>query len=165
MKKKLFAILMVAVLAMSFVACGGDVVTEESNVETQVVAETEVVADEDPAAVFYELFSSSLAGADEAENTYWFLFDDEVSIGAFVILSADYTQSVNVVGTIEEDENGVLTITDEDGNYISFSVVEEGEDYLVVAIEEGNEVTLIPYDFDETVQTILSIDETTEILN
>ena len=175
MKKRLLAILMAATLAMTFVACGGEeVVTDgetqvetQAGVETEVVAETEAVAiDEEAKAAMMELFSSALAGADEAENTYWFLFDDELTVGAFVILSADYTQSINVVGTISEDETGALVITDEEaGEYVSFSVVEEGEDYLVVAVEEGNEVTLIPYDFEEAVDTILAIDETTEILN
>ena len=166
MKKRLLAVLMAALLAMTFVACGGETVTEDATIADAVV-ETEVAADEDPAAVFYELFSSALAGADEAENTYWFLFDDEVSIGAFVILSADYTESVNVVGAITEDEAGVLTITDaETEDSISFSVVEEGDDYLTVAIEaNGAEVTLMAWDFAEVVDTILAIDETTEILN
>lgn len=169
MKKKLLAILMVATLAMTFVACGGEeVVTDgetQAVVETEVVAETETVAiDEEAKAAMMELFSSALAGADEAENTYWFLFDDELTVGAFVILSADYTTSTNVVGEIVEEENGALTVIDEAGNYITFSVVEEGEDYLVVAVEEGNEVTLIPYDFEEAVDTILAIDEVTEII-
>lgn len=168
MKKKLLAILMVAVLAMSLMACGGEVATDvetESAVETQVVAETEVSGiDEEAKAAMMEIFSSALAGADEAENTYWFLFDDELTVGAFVILSADYTTSTNVVGEIVEEENGALTVVDEAGNYITFSVVEEGEDYIVVSLEEGNEVTMIAYDFEEAVDTILAIDEVTEII-
>lgn len=110
-------------------------------------------------------FTTALAGADEAENTYWFLFDDEVTFGAFVILSADYTQSINVVGEITSREDGALVITDETtSSYIAFTTVEQGEDYLVVSVEEGNEVTLINCDFDEAIETVLAIDETTEII-
>ena len=111
-------------------------------------------------------FTTAIAGSDEADNTYWFLFDDDLTFGAFVILSADYTQSVNVVGQItSRDEDGALIITDESTNsYIAFTVVEEGEDYLVVEIEEGNQVTMINYDLDEAIQTVIGIDQNTEIL-
>lgn len=110
-------------------------------------------------------FTTALCGADEVENTYWFLFNDDITFGAFVILSADYTQSINVVGEITSAEDGSLVITDETtSSYIAFNVVEEGEDYLTVAVEEGNEVTLINCDFDEAVEMVLAIDETTEII-
>ena len=115
-------------------------------------------------AALRELFTVALAGADEAENTYWFLFDDELTIGACVILSADYTQSVNVVGTVSADGDAMVITEEETGNYVKFTVVEEGEDYLVVSFEEGNEVTIINEDLDEVIETVLGIDETTEIL-
>lgn len=115
-------------------------------------------------ATLRELFTVALAGADEAENTYWFLFDDELTIGACVILSADYTQSVNVVGTVSSDGDAMVITEEETGNYVKFTVVEEGEDYLVVSFEEGNEVTIINEDLDEVIETVLGIDETTEIL-
>ena len=115
-------------------------------------------------AALRELFTVALAGADEAENTYWFLFDDELTVGACVILSADYTQSVNVVGTISSDGDAMVITEEETGNYVKFTVVEEGEDYLVVSFEEGNEVTVINADLDEVIETVIGIDETTEII-
>ena len=111
------------------------------------------------------LFTVALAGADEAENTYWFLFNDDLTIGGCVILSADYTQSVNVLGTVTADGDAMVITDDETGDYISFTVVEEGEDYLVVSVEGGNEVTIVNYDLDEAIQTVLAIDENTEIMN
>lgn len=111
------------------------------------------------------LFTVALAGSDEAENTYWFLFDDELTIGACVILSSDYTQSVNVLGTVSADGDAMVITDDETDDYISFTVVEEGEDYLVVSVEGGNEVTIINYDLDEAIETVLAIDENTEIMN
>ena len=111
------------------------------------------------------LFTVAMAGADEAENTYWFLFNDDLTIGACVILSADYTQSVNVLGTVSADGDAMVITDDETGNFVKFTVTEEGEDYLVVAFEEGNEVTIINEDLDEAIEMVLAIDETTEILN
>ena len=170
---------MATTMSMALVACGGseEAATEEVAVEETVEEEaTEEVAEEEASeetvemseeeAAMRAVFTSAIAGADEAENTYWFLFDDELTFGAFVILSADYTQSVNVVGEItSRDEDGALVITDESTNsYIAFTVVEEGEDYLTVQIEDGNQVTMINYDLDEAIETVIGIDETTEII-
>ena len=179
MKKKLLALLMATTMSMALVACGGseEAATEEVAVEETVEEEaTEEVVEEEASeetvemseeeAAMRAVFTSAIAGADEAENTYWFLFDDELTFGAFVILTADYTQSVNVVGEItSRDEDGALVITDESTNsYIAFTVVEEGEDYLTVQIEDGNQVTMINYDLDEAIETVIGIDETTEII-
>ena len=166
MKKRLLAILMATAMSMGLIACGGS----EEAVTAEEVAVEEVSEEEMNYEETFELmksvYTSAIVGADEEENTYWFLFDDELTFGAFVILTADYTQSVNVVGEItSRDEDGALVITDESTNsYIAFTVVEEGEDYLVVQIEDGNQVTMINYDFDEAVQTVIGIDQSTEIL-
>ena len=170
MRKKLLALLVATTMSMALMACGGgeeaattEVAEEEAVVEEVALEESEMSEEE---AALKDVFTSAIVGADEEENTYWFLFNDELTFGAFVILSADYTQSVNVVGEItSRDEDGALVITDESTNsYIAFTVVEEGEDYLVVEIEEGNQVTMINYDLDEAIQTVIGIDETTEIL-
>ena len=117
-------------------------------------------------AAMKEIFTTAVAGTDEVENTYFFLFNDEVTFGAFVILSADQTQSLNVVGEITETEEGGLRITDEERQeYIAFTVIEEADDYIVVSVEEGNDVTLVGYDIDEAIETVLAIDEVTEIVN
>lgn len=116
-------------------------------------------------AALKEVFTSALVGSDDEENTYWFLFDDELTFGAFVILSTDQTQSVNVVGEITSREDGALVITDETtSSYIAFTTVEQTDEYLKVAVEEGNEVTLINYDLDEAIDVVVAIDENTEII-
>ena len=135
-----------------------DQINAYANGETAEMSEEE--------AALRSVFTGAIVGSDEAENTYWFLFDDELTFGAFVILTADYTQSVNVVGEItSREEDGALVITDESTNsYIAFTVVEEGEDYLTVQIEDGDQVTMINYDLDEAIETVIGIDETTEII-
>ena len=177
MKKRLAALFMAAVMSMALMACGGSeeaATTEKTAVEETAVEETveeeaveeETVEEEEAVEALKAVFTGAIAGSDEVENTYWFLFDDELTYGAFVILSADYTQSVNVVGDItSREEDGALVITDETTNsYIAFTVVEEGEDYLVVQIEDGNQVTMINYDLEEAIETVVGIDETTEII-
>lgn len=182
MKKRLLAVLMAATMSMALIACGGgeeaattqegtvEVAVEEDAAEEAVVEEVteEATAEEEmsPEEILKSVFTGAIVGADEEENTYWFLFDDELTYGAFVILSADYTTSINVVGEItSRDEDGALVITDEStSSYIAFTVVEEGEDYLVVQIEDGNQVTLINYDLDEAIETVVGIDQTTEII-
>lgn len=120
-------------------------------------------------AALRELFTVALAGADEAENTYWFLFNDELTVGACVILSADYTQSVNVLGTVSADGDTMVITEEETGKYVKFTVIEEGTDeegdpYMVVSFEEGNDVTVYNDSLDEVIEVVLGIDETTEIL-
>ena len=120
-------------------------------------------------AALRELFTVALAGADEAENTYWFLFNDELTVGACVILSADYTQSVNVLGTVSADGDAMVITEEETGRFVKFTVIEEGTDeegdpYMVVSFEEGNEVTVYNDSLDEVIEVVLGIDETTEIL-
>lgn len=178
MKKRLLAVLMAATMSMALIACGGgeeaattqegtvEVAVEEDAAEEAVVEEATAEEEMSPEEILKSVFTGAIVGADEEENTYWFLFDDELTYGAFVILSADYTTSINVVGEItSRDEDGALVITDEStSSYIAFTVVEEGEDYLVVQIEDGNQVTLINYDLDEAIETVVGIDQTTEII-
>lgn len=117
-------------------------------------------------ATMQAVFTSALAGTDEVDNTYFFLCDDELTFGAFVVLSADGTQSLNVVGEItSREEDGALVITDEaTSTYAAFTTVEQTDEYIVIDVEGANEVTLVNWDLEEAIDTVLAIDETTEIL-
>ena len=115
-------------------------------------------------AVLRELFTFGMAGSDEEENTYWFLFNDDLTVGGLVVLSADYTQSVNIMGFVSADGDAMVITSEDESEYVKFTVVEEGDDYLVVQFEDGNEVTVINEEFDTVIETILAIDETTEII-
>lgn len=104
------------------------------------------------------------AGADEEENTYYFVCDDTLSFGAIVILSEDMTQSVNCVGEIVDNGDGSLTINDETGYTITF-MVEEVEGGLILTLDDGTVVGMAPWDTQEVLDMIIAIDEGTEILN
>ena len=123
-------------------------------------ATAEEMSDRD---IMAELFTIAGCGADEEENTYYFLCDDEISVAAFVILSADATESANVVGEVTDNGDGSLTVTGEDGEYITF-MVEEGDGCLLLTLEDGSVVTLLPWDINEAIDFVLTIDEGTEIV-
>ena len=136
-----------------------------ASVEAYIGGDATAEVSEEKAAM-QAVFTSALAGTDEVDNTYFFLCDEELTFGAFVVLSADGTQSINVVGEItSREEDGALVITDETtSTYAAFTTVEQGEDYIVIAVEGANEVTLVNWDLEEAIDVVLAIDETTEIL-
>lgn len=118
------------------------------------------VSDRDAMAA---LFTTAFCGADEADNTFYFLCDDDITVAAFVILSADATQSANVVGQVTDNGDGTLTITGEGGEYITF-MVEAVEEGLLLTLEDGTAVTAVPWDINEAIDFVLTIDEGTEIV-
>ena len=110
------------------------------------------------------ILTIAYAGADEEENTYYFVCDDAVSFGAIVLLSTDMTQSMNCVGEIVDNGDGSLTINDETGYTITF-MVEEAEGGLILTLDDGTIVGMAPWDTQEVLDMIIAIDEGTEILN
>lgn len=120
-------------------------------------------ASTDDAAAMASVFTMAFCGADEAENTYYFLTNDEITYAAFVMVSADATQSVNVVGSVTENEDGTITVLEESGRYITLAA-ELAEDHLVLTFEDGTNATVLPWDLAEAIQFVVSIDEGTEII-
>lgn len=118
---------------------------------------------DDTAAALASVFTTAFCGADEAENTYYFLTDDEVTYAAFVMVSADAEQSVNVVGDVTDNEDGTLTITEESGRYIMLAV-EAAEDSMILTMEDGTAATVLPWDLQEAIDFVVAIDQGTEIV-
>lgn len=117
----------------------------------------------DAAANLAAIFTLAFCGADEAENTYYFLTDDEVTYAAFVMVSADATQSVNVVGDVTDNGDGTLTITEESGRYIMLAV-KAAEDSMILTMEDGTAATVLPWDLAEAIDFVVAIDAGTEIV-
>lgn len=111
-----------------------------------------------------EIFTIGYCGADETENTYYFICDDEVSFGAIVILSSDMTKNLNVVGEIIDNGDGSVTIDDETGYSITF-FVEEAEGGVILTLEDGTQVAMGTYDAKEVIDMIFAIEEETENIN
>lgn len=104
------------------------------------------------------------AGADEDENTYYFVCDEEVTYGLLVVLSADMTQNLNCVGEIVENEDGTITIVDETG-YTATLATEEVDGGLIVTIDNELEVAMVSYDAEEVLDLVYQIDTQTENVN
>ena len=104
------------------------------------------------------------AGADEDENTYYFVCDEEVTYGLLVVLSADMTQNLNCVGEIVENEDGTITIVDETG-YTATLATEEVDGGLIVTIDNELEVAMVSYDAEEILDLVYQIDTQTENVN
>ena len=106
-------------------------------------------------------------GVDDEENTYWFACDEEETVGAMIILSADETEYVYCVGDMSVDENGVYTIVDEEG-YMMSMLVEAVEGGLLLTVEDGEggiEVGMAAAAPRDVIEMMLTIEETTENVN
>ena len=112
------------------------------------------------------VFTIGFVGMDEAENTYYFISDEDVVSAGFVYLSADTTQHLVCVGDTVENEDGSFTIVDtEDELKATIAVVEESEDSLVLLIDNEIEVTMVPYDSAEVIEMIFTIEEGSQSIN
>lgn len=102
-------------------------------------------------------------GADEEENTYYFAFNEEETVGAMVILSADQTQNVYCAGDMVVSEDGTYTISD--GEYEMSMLVEVVEDGLAITMQDGTVVGMVGVEPMAVVDAMLSIQEATENVN
>ena len=102
-------------------------------------------------------------GADEEGNTYYFAFNEEETVGAMVILSADQAQNVACSGTMTVSEDGTYTISNEE--YEMSMLVEVVEDGLILTMQDGTEVGMVGAEPREVVDAMLSIEEATENIN
>jgi hypothetical protein len=120
--------------------------------------------EEDMASTFASIFTVALCGSDEAGNTFYLLTDEEVTYAAFVMLSEDAERSMNVVGDVTENEDGTLTITEEEGRYLVIAVESIDEESLLLTLEDGTQATMVGWDVEEAIDFVLAIDEATEIV-
>jgi len=112
------------------------------------------------------VFTIGFVGMDEAENTYYFISDEDVVSAGFVYLSADTTQHLVCVGDTVENEDGSFTIVDTEGELkATIAVVEEAEDSLVLLIDNEIEVTMVPYDSAEVIEMIFTIEAESQSIN
>lgn len=102
-------------------------------------------------------------GADEEENTYYFAFNEEETVGVMVILSADQTQNVYCAGDMVVSEDGTYTISD--GEYEMSMLVEVVEDGLAITMQDGTVVGMVGAEPMAVVDAMLSIQEATENVN
>lgn len=102
-------------------------------------------------------------GVDEEENTYYFAFNEEETVGAMVILSADQTQNVYCAGDMVVSEDGTYTISD--GEYEMSMLVEVIDEGLAITMQDGTVVGMVGAEPMAVVDAMLSIQEVTENVN
>lgn len=122
---------------------------------------SEDITVEDLAAVF----TIGYVGADDKENTYYFICDEELLSAGLVVLSADETQNVMCIGDVTENEDGSITIVDEDGMTATINSVEEVEGGIILTIDEVLEVAMVPYDSAEVLSMMFIIEEGSRNVN
>lgn len=106
----------------------------------------------------------AFGGVDEDDNTYYLVTDEEITVAAYVALSADMTQNVKCIGEVVENEDGSLTINDEDGYTATFTA-EEVEGGMIMTLQNGVEVAMVPWDAAEIIELVLTIGANTENIN
>lgn len=106
----------------------------------------------------------AFGGVDEDENTYYFISDEEITEAAYVALSADMTQNVKCIGKVVENEDGSLTIKDEEGYETTFTA-EAVDGGMILTLQNGVEVAMVPWDAAEIIELVLTIGANTENIN
>ena len=99
-------------------------------------------------------------GADEEGNTYYFAFNEEETVGAMVILSADQTQNVACSGAMTVAEDGTYTISNDE--YEMSMLIEVVEDGLILTMQDGTEVGMVGAEPRAVVDAMLAVQEVTE---
>lgn len=102
-------------------------------------------------------------GEDEAANQYYFAMNEEETVGAMVILSADQTQNVYCAGEMVVSEDGTYTISN--GEYEMSMLVEVIEEGLAITMQDGTIVGMVGADPFDVVDAMLAIQEATENVN
>ena len=104
-------------------------------------------------------------GTDDEENTYWYACNDDETVGAMIILTADEKQNVSCVGEMTIDKNGVYTINDEDGYTMSMTMEVAEGDVVIITLQNGVKVNMIGATPRDVIEMMLTIEETTENIN
>ena len=111
------------------------------------------------------ILTVSGVGSDEEGNSYWFACNDEKTVAALVILSADEKEHVYCIGEMSVNPETVkYTISDEDGYTTTFSlqiIVDE----IIITFEDGTRVYFDAASPREVIEAIFSIQENTENVN
>ena len=160
---------------MNELATGIDDITvlleDPANLTDEFIAKLEVAMDEtyvtlnriQSLAELLPILTIAGYGEDEEGNSYYFAFNEEETVGAMVILSADQTQNVYCAGDMVVSEDGTYTISD--GEYEMSMLVEVIEEGLAITMQDGTVVGMVGAEPREVVDAMLAIEEATENIN
>ena len=116
----------------------------------------EFTSEEAKIARLKEVYTIGYTGTDEEGTALYYVTDEDVSIGIFVIVSSDEQEAIILAGPITENGDQ-LTINDEEsGDSLTFTV-EEVESGIRLTFEDGSTTILIPTPAHEVIDTIKEI--------
>ena len=178
--KVLATLLAAALIAVSATGCGGGTkeaeTTEDSSVSEEASSTADSTADSTEASskeipeartdsTMESMFTIAGAGTGDDGNYYYLATNDDVSFCALVILSADGTQSMNVVGDVTSNGDGTLTIDDSYSGYSATFGVETIEGGIQLTMKDGTIVQMGDVEPATIIEIIKAIDDNTEIVN
>lgn len=116
------------------------------------------------------MFTKALVGKDDDGNSYFYVYNDDESFVALVMLSADATTSMNSVGAAVENGDGTVTIQDPNMPLTyQATPADDGVEFILFDPSGGgNDAKAIirPYeDVNAVIDLIKAIDSGTEIVN
>lgn len=140
--KKIFALLSALVITLSLAACNGSpavtIPSDMPSVSIQESApESDTIEPDEPELSEYEQWKESIlehideayAGKTDAGASMYFMWGEEEDFAALVLVNADGKSYISFAGDCTVDDDGILTVTDDETNYsFGFSVEKQAGD-------------------------------------
>lgn len=159
MKKILATILVQSIIVFSLTGCRSDT---ESQSKNSSIERTTIFDWNSLENVLTEAYMGAMDNSDE---TLYYAGCDEY--GILMAVSSDATENINFVGPIKNNENGTLTITDEEsGRTLTFSVIDNGDE--TITMDMGDDIgtaTIINCDVSKVLEAFEIFDENTKSIN
>ena len=105
-----------------------------------------------------ERFTIGYCGVGDDDSELYWAVDEDVSSGMFLIVSPDKTQSISLVGMIEEVDDEWLKITDEQtGNEVTIKVQQIDDNKIQLTKDDGSFAILQSVPADQVIDKMFEI--------
>lgn len=105
-----------------------------------------------------ERFTIGYCGVGDDDSELYWAVDDSVTSGMFLIVSPDKTQSISLVGMIEEVDDEWLKITDEQtGNEVTIKVQQIDDNKIQLTKDDGSFAILQSVPADQVIDKMFEI--------
>lgn len=165
MRNKFVTVLLASMLVLSLVGCSGkkeeepvaqtevdtkantpDVeATEESVEETKEVTNTD-----DPFAELSQYLQCGYAGATDDDARVLWAVDNDLTYGLMVL--EDEAETVTVYGSIDKNDDGTITVNNEQGSSINLTVLHGDDGSYTLTMEDGSVAVV----YDTPVEDIIA---------
>lgn len=165
MKNKFVTVLLASMLVLSLVGCGGkkeeepvaqtEVETKTSTPDVEATEESveetkEVTNTDDPFAELSQYLQCGYAGATDDDARVLWAVDNELTYGLMVL--EDETETVTVYGSIDKNDDGTITVNNEQGGSINLTVLQGDDGSYTLTMEDGSVAVV----YDTPVEDIIA---------